>query len=67
MKDKIFKELAEKYGLDVKEVEKACRSQFKFTRSIMEKGDHESVRLQYLGLFRVRPSKKNKVKIKKDE
>ena len=57
-----YKEKAEELGLSVDEVEKACRSQFKFVRSVMEKGDDDSVRLQYLGLLRVRPGRRETIK-----
>lgn len=61
-KDSIFKELAEEHGLSVEEVEKACRSQFKFVRDVMERGNDESVRLQYLGMFRVHANRRQTIK-----
>jgi nucleoid DNA-binding protein len=59
---KFYKQMAEQHELSQDEVRKVCESEFKFLRSIIEKGDEEFVRLQYLGSFQVRESTKKRVK-----
>jgi nucleoid DNA-binding protein len=57
-----YKKLAKEHNISQEEVRKACESQFKFLRSVIEKGNEEFVRLQHLGSFQVRESTKKKVK-----
>lgn len=61
MLEKEFSEIAKKLDLPEDLVEDVCRSQFEFLRSKIEEGTHESVRLQYLGLFQVKPNRKAKL------
>lgn len=56
--------LAKKYNLDVDVVRKVCISQFEFTKSIIQSGKDEPIRLAYLGLFRVKPGRRDAVKKK---
>lgn len=50
---KIINQLAEKYNVPQSTVEAIVRSQFKFVKLIIEKGECESIRLKYLGIFGV--------------
>lgn len=63
---KIYAELAEKYKLPVPIIEKICDSQFEFTSGIIAKGNDEPVRLQYLGIFKVKPGRRDTVKKRKE-
>lgn len=56
--DDIIKYLSVKYELGSDIVEKITRSQFKFTRDMMEQGDLDSVHLQNFGKFAVKPYRK---------
>lgn len=57
-----YKEIAKKRGLSIDTIQKICDSQFEFVRNTMMEGSDQSVRLQYLGMFRVEPGKREKVK-----
>lgn len=59
-KDIIFK-LSLKYKLPIAVVEKIIASQFDFTRDVMTQGNDEQVRLQYLGLFKVKDGRRELV------
>ena len=52
--DKIYRQIAKKYGIHIDVVEKACRSQLEFVVNTMRSGSRFSVRLKYLGLFGVK-------------
>ena len=70
IKDKkiIIQTLATKYNLPLKKIEEIVNHQFKFVESIMKKGDFDSVRLPYFGLFSVNPKRvKHLNKLKKNE
>ena len=59
IKDKkiIIQTLATKYNLPLKKIEEIVNHQFKFVESVMKKGDFDSVRLPYFGLFSVNPKR----------
>lgn len=59
---KIYKELAEEFDLPVTIIEKICDSQFEFVKQTMMSGKDEQVRLQYLGLFKVNPGRRETVR-----
>ena len=60
LKDKVYPELLHKlslkYQIPEKMVEAVILSQFRLLKDTMERGDLESIRLQHLGLFFVRPT-----------
>lgn len=58
----IYKELAEKFKLPVEVIEKITDSQFEFLKHVISKGEDEQVRLQYLGLFMVKPGRRETVR-----
>jgi hypothetical protein len=43
--------------LDPKDIEKVCRAQFRMAKEVIEYGDLEEIRLQYLFVLRVSPQK----------
>ena len=53
----IIQILATKYNLPLKKVEEIVNHQFKFVSKIMKKGDFDSIRLPYFGLFSVNPNR----------
>jgi len=57
--------LAKKYDLSMKDVDLVVSSQFSLVREVMRKGDFESVRLPYFGLFWVKPGRKEYMDKKK--
>ena len=61
-----YRELAEKFGLPYEVVRKICESQFEFTKEVIQSGEDEQVRLQYLGLFQVKPGRRETVKKKRE-
>lgn len=56
-KKELIQLLATEYSLPLKEVEKIVTSQFKLVAKTMSKGDFESVRLPFFGVFRVKKSR----------
>ena len=65
MYKKLYKELAKKYGITPEAARKACESQFEFTSNMIKTGDDPSIRLQYLGLFKVKKGRRDVVQRKK--
>lgn len=65
MRDKLYKnlykKLADKYKLPVEVIEKITDSEFEFAKTIISEGKDEPIRLQYLGLFRVKPGRRELV------
>jgi len=59
--DKIIEEISIKYNLPRLTVEKIVKDQFRYTASIMAKGDFTPVRLPYLGVFGVKPGRLEKL------
>ena len=53
-----YKELAEKYGLPVAQIQKICESQFEFTKTVIQSPEDMSVRLTHLGKFHVKPGRR---------
>ena len=53
----IIQILATKYNLPLKKVEEIVNHQFKFVSKIMKKGNFDSIRLPYFGLFSVNPKR----------
>tara|TARA_R110000764_G_scaffold234790_5_gene328883 strand:- start:538 stop:801 length:264 start_codon:yes stop_codon:yes gene_type:complete len=62
---RIYRELAGQFGLPLDVVEKICDSQFDFVRETMMEGSDQQVRLQYLGLFSVKPWRREGLQKKK--
>lgn len=60
----IYREIANKHGLTVSEVEEAVKSQFYYVKQVMVDGLFEEVRLPYFGRFHV--WKKQLQKIQED-
>jgi hypothetical protein len=52
--EKIYLQLSKKYNLDISIIERICRSQWDFIMKTMEKGEKESIRLKYFGIFGVK-------------
>lgn len=60
-KDK-YKELAKEFGMSTEQIRKICESQFEFTKEVMQDGEDQPVRLQYLGKFLVKPTRRETLK-----
>lgn len=60
-KDK-YKKLAKEFGMTAEEIRKICESQFEFTKEMIQTGDDLPIRLQYLGLFQVKPGRRETVR-----
>lgn len=60
-----YKKLSEDYGIPIHVVKAMVESQFAFTRDVISQGDDKPVRLQFLGLFRVKEGKREKVKTRR--
>ncbi len=73
--DKIYQEIATEMGLGKSRVRSIAESQFVFVGNTMRKKDVNNVRLQYFGVFKVKPGrlqflskeKKKELKEKTDE
>lgn len=52
-----IKELSELFNLDEEVIEKVIRSQFKFTRDVIEAGEMNSVMLHHFGKIAVKPNR----------
>lgn len=61
-KDRIIDRLSRKYSLSKSKIEEAVDSQFKFVTEVMRKGEFESVRLRFWGVYKVKPYRLKKVK-----
>ena len=59
MLKKIIQEIANKYNVPQTLVEAIIKSQFKFVRQTIKKGECESIRLKYLGIFGVTKYREN--------
>lgn len=55
--DSIISKVAQELNLDEELVEKVVRSQFNFTKEVMEEGNMDSVHLAYFGKFAVKPNR----------
>lgn len=70
MRDKlyqeVYKKLAIKYNLPKEIIEKITDSEFEFCKEIISEGKDEPIRLQGLGLFRVKPGRRELVKQRRD-
>lgn len=55
----LYKQLAEEFGLPIEVIEKVTDSQFEFLKHVISSGKDEQVRLQYLGLFEVKPGRRD--------
>lgn len=58
----LIKDLAFKYKVDEKEVEKAVNAQFKFVKKHMESDKMPNIRLPFFGIFKVNKKKLKKIK-----
>lgn len=54
--DKLIKIIAGRLGIDEEIVEKAVRSQFKFTAETIQEGEFQSVHLHHFGKIAVKPN-----------
>jgi nucleoid DNA-binding protein len=63
---KIYQKLAEEFRLPYEEIRKICESQFEFTKNTIQSGEDAQVRLQYLGLFQVKPGRRDTVRKRRD-
>lgn len=63
---KIYTELSKEFNLPISVIEKICDSQFEFTRRMIMTGNDEPIRLQYLGLFEVKPNRRENVRKKRE-
>lgn len=54
--DNIIKRIAGKLNIDEEIVEKAIRSQFKFSAETIQEGEFQSVHLHYFGKIGVKPN-----------
>lgn len=61
-KQQIIEQLADKYRVPKKEVEKAVNSQFKFAKQLVEQEDMPQVRLPFWGVFKPNVKKIKKLK-----
>ena len=52
----IIKKIAGRLGIDEEIVEKAVRTEFKFTAETIQQGEFQSVHLHYWGKFAVKPN-----------
>jgi nucleoid DNA-binding protein len=53
----VIRRLALKYNKSYKEIADIVYSQFSFVKKIMEKGDHDTIRIMYLGAWSVNPKR----------
>ena len=69
IKDKkiIIQTLATKYNLPLKKIEEIINHQFKFVEKVMKKGDFDSIRLPYFGLFSVNKKRVEYINKKKND
>lgn len=58
----ILYKLAVEHGITVAQAEEIANSQFKYVSHVMKEGNFDSVRLPYLGIFKVKPYRLKKVK-----
>lgn len=66
MHDDKYKKIAKELGLEPSLVKKICESQFEFTKEVIQSGDDKPVRLQYLGLFQVKPGRRETVRKRRE-
>lgn len=66
--DEIYKVISQKLGIHKDVIEAVCRSQFEFVTETMYQANLDeggkAVRLQYLGIFRVKPKRLEKLREK---
>jgi len=62
---KKYEELSEQYGVPVHIVKSIVESQFAFTASVLQCGNDEQIRLQFLGTFSVPNGRRQKIDEKK--
>ena len=55
--DSIIDKVSAELDLDYEIVEKVVRSQFRFTKDVMESGEMKSVMMPYFGKFAIKPSR----------
>ena len=63
---KRYRKLAEEFDLPFEDIRKICESQFEFTKSVIQSGKDEPVRLQYLGRFQVKPGRRETVRKRRE-
>ena len=59
--ERIIQEIAKELGISPSLVQKIVKTQFEFVKTVMEKGEFETVRLPYFGKFSVKPYRLQKV------
>lgn len=62
---KKYEELSEQYGVPVGIVKSIVESQFAYTANVIQSGNDEQVRLQFLGTFSVPKGRRQKIDEKK--
>mgnify|MGYP003654386448 CR=1 FL=1 len=67
MNKKIIEELARKFKLPEHVIENIVRHPFEFQANLMKQGDLKPFRHQYLGVFAVKPGRKEAYNKNKDE
>lgn len=55
--EELIAKVAQQLNMDEELVEKVVRSQFKFTKDVIESGEMKSVHLAYLGKFGIKPNR----------
>lgn len=63
-KDK-YEKISKEYGVPVNIVKAIVESQFAFTASVIQSGNDEKVRLQFLGTFSVSEGRRDRIDQKK--
>lgn len=53
-KKELYQQLAHKYNLSIKEIEKAVSSQFNFVNNMIRNGEQANTRVPFFGLFEER-------------
>lgn len=61
----LYKKISEEYGVPVHIVKSIVDSQFAFAANVIQSGNDESVRLQYLGTFLVSKNRRQKIEEKR--
>lgn len=54
----VYKELSKEFNLPIDVIEEICDSQFEFTTKVIREGKDQQVRLQFLGVFKVKEGRR---------
>jgi hypothetical protein len=55
--EEYFEEVGDQYNIDLQHFKLICNTPFRFVKKIMSSGVLENIRIQYLGIFKVSPSR----------